>query len=141
MKHIEYINKLISENDETADLAIDGGGLADEKGFTEKDADEKELDMGIDVELEHTSDEDMAKKITLDHLSEIPDYYTRLAKMEEEAFAELEEPEALEERKKKRKKKRKSRKRNLYRGFIGGYGWGGTSDGDGGDSGGDGGGE
>lgn len=59
-------------------------GRANEKGFTDKDADAKELEMGIKVEYEHTDNADIAKRIALDHLAEFPDYYTRLAKMEEE---------------------------------------------------------
>jgi hypothetical protein len=53
-------------------------GLANKKGFTEKDADPKELEKGIAVEYEHTTDKDIAKRIALDHLAELPDYYTRL---------------------------------------------------------------
>lgn len=45
---------------------------------------EKELKMGQNVELEHTKDITAAKDIAMDHLSEIPDYYTRLKKMEKE---------------------------------------------------------
>ncbi len=45
--------------------------------------DENELKMGIEVEYEHTPDKDVARKIALDHLTELKDYYTRLAKMEE----------------------------------------------------------
>lgn len=45
----------------------------------------EELKMGIEVELEHTDDEDIAKMIAKAHLMEIPDYYTRLKKMEDEA--------------------------------------------------------
>ena len=51
--------------------------------------------MGMDVELEHgtrdfrtnvTSDDPLTTgKIALAHLNEFPDYYTRLAKMENEA--------------------------------------------------------
>ena len=51
--------------------------------------------MGLDVELEHglvdphtnvTNDDPiMTGKIALAHLSEFPDYYTRLDKMEKEA--------------------------------------------------------
>lgn len=51
--------------------------------------------MGLDVELEHgrkcvitnvTNDDPiMTGKITLAHLNEFPDYYTRLTKLEEEA--------------------------------------------------------
>lgn len=65
-------------------------GLADKKGITEMDVDPKELEMGIKVEMEHTEDPVIAKKIALDHLAEIPDYYTRLLKMEKEAEAKAE---------------------------------------------------
>lgn len=44
----------------------------------------KELNMGIKVELEHTKNKETAKEIAMDHLSEIPDYYTRLSKMEKD---------------------------------------------------------
>jgi hypothetical protein len=49
---------------------------------------EKELEMGIEVEMEHTDDSAIAKEIALDHLSEFPDYYTRLKKMEKQAKEE-----------------------------------------------------
>jgi transposase len=45
---------------------------------------EKELRTGISVEKEHTGSATMAKEIAMDHLVEIPDYYTRLKKMEKE---------------------------------------------------------
>jgi len=35
--------------------------------------------------MEHTNNKLVAKRIVLDHLAEFPDYYTRLAKMEDEA--------------------------------------------------------
>ena len=44
----------------------------------------KELEMGIKVELEHTTSKRLAKEIAMDHLTEIPDYYTRLKNMEKE---------------------------------------------------------
>lgn len=46
---------------------------------------EKELKKGIKVEKEHTKDENAARQIALDHLLEIPDYYSRLDKMEKGA--------------------------------------------------------
>lgn len=46
---------------------------------------QKELKTGIDVESEHTKYPMLAKFIALAHLKEIPDYYTRLKKMEKEA--------------------------------------------------------
>jgi hypothetical protein len=60
-------------------------GRAAEKKFSETDADPEELSMGIAVEMEHTSCGIIAKRIALDHLAEISDYYTRLKAMEEEA--------------------------------------------------------
>jgi len=50
--------------------------------------DKEQLKMGIKVEMEHTTNPLLAKKIAFDHLAEIPDYYTRLAKMEKEAGIE-----------------------------------------------------
>lgn len=57
--------------------------------------DVEQFRMGMDVELEHglddpatnvtSSDPVMTGKIALAHLNEFPDYYTRLARMEEEA--------------------------------------------------------
>jgi len=63
-------------------------GRANEKGFTADDADPTELAMGIEIEMEHTSCMFVAVRITLDHLAEIKDYYTRLKAMEEEAGVE-----------------------------------------------------
>jgi len=54
----------------------------------EGEVDEKQIEMGIKVEYEHTTNEDIARRIALDHLAEIPDYYTRLLKMEKEAKGE-----------------------------------------------------
>lgn len=58
-------------------------GRAKKKDFSEKDADPKQLAMGIKVEKEHTSDPKAAKKISLDHLSEDPLYYDHLKEMED----------------------------------------------------------
>ncbi len=46
---------------------------------------QNQLDMGEPIEHEHTQDHDLAKYIALQHLDEIPDYYTRLKKMEADA--------------------------------------------------------
>lgn len=42
-----------------------------------------QLQQGIKVEMEHTSNLQAAKEIALDHLAERPDYYERLKKVEE----------------------------------------------------------
>ena len=47
--------------------------------------DKGQLEKGIKVEMEHTSNELVAQRIALDHLTEIVDYYNRLEKMEEAA--------------------------------------------------------
>ena len=46
---------------------------------------QKQLDMGEPIEHEHTQDHELAMDIALQHLDEIPDYYTRLKKMEADA--------------------------------------------------------
>jgi hypothetical protein len=46
---------------------------------------QKQLDMGEPIEHEHTKDHELAMDIALQHLDEIPDYYTRLKKMESDA--------------------------------------------------------
>lgn len=51
----------------------------------DKEFDAKQIKMGIKVEQEHTKNKDLAKMIAKHHLEEIPDYYTRLLKMEKEA--------------------------------------------------------
>ena len=42
----------------------------------------KQLEKGIKVEHEHTTDNETATHIALHHLWELPDYYTRLKKVE-----------------------------------------------------------
>jgi hypothetical protein len=46
---------------------------------------EKQLKMGEKIENEHTKNRELAREIALQHLDEIPDYYTRLKKMETDA--------------------------------------------------------
>jgi len=46
---------------------------------------QKQLDMGAPIEHEHTKNQKLAVKIALQHLDEIPDYYTRLKKLEADA--------------------------------------------------------
>jgi len=49
---------------------------------------QKQLDIGEPIEHEHTKDHTLAMDIALQHLDEIPDYYTRLKKMEASAKKE-----------------------------------------------------
>lgn len=43
---------------------------------------EAELEKGAKVEMEHTNDPAVAREIAMDHLWEMPDYYTKLATIE-----------------------------------------------------------
>lgn len=54
------------------------GGVGD--ATAPHNVDPAELSMGQTVEMEHTTDPDIATEIALDHLSEDPKYYTKLRK-------------------------------------------------------------
>ncbi len=45
----------------------------------------KQIEYGTCAECEHTDDKEKAKEIATDHVSEFPDYYNRLDKMEKQA--------------------------------------------------------
>lgn len=51
------------------------------------DFDPHELEMGIEVEMEHTRNRKIAREIAMDHLSEDPRYYTKLRKIHKESRA------------------------------------------------------
>lgn len=75
-----------------ADGELIPGGRAE--GRSPGDFDKSQIEMGMKVEQEHLesggySEEEskaLATEIAMDHLAEIPDYYTRLKKMEDEAI-------------------------------------------------------
>ncbi len=50
--------------------------------------DAEQLRQGIEVEMEHTKDKSITKQIAKAHLSEFPDYYIKLKKMEERMKSE-----------------------------------------------------
>ena len=75
MKNNKMKIKVILKNKE-----ILSGGLGDNK--LDSDFDAKQLQAGIKVEREHTNDPKKAKEIAKDHLSEDPDYYKKLKKIE-----------------------------------------------------------
>jgi hypothetical protein len=57
------------------------GGLSD--GKNPEDFDQKALAEGMKIEMEHTSDKEIAKEIAMDHLTEDPDYYKKLKAIED----------------------------------------------------------
>jgi hypothetical protein len=73
--------------------------IGEKLGINWEKFDVEQYRMGLDIELEHglvdphtnvTNDDPiMTGKITLAHLNEFPDYYTRLDKMEKEAEGKL----------------------------------------------------
>lgn len=79
--------------------------IGEQLGINWSKFDVEQFHMGMDVELEHglvnpvtnvTNDDPLATgKIALAHLNELPDYYTRLAKMEQEGEATLEQTKKM----------------------------------------------
>jgi hypothetical protein len=56
------------------------GGLGDK--LTPADVDPIEFELGMEMEKEHTPDEQVRQEIVLDHLAEDPAYYSKLKQME-----------------------------------------------------------
>jgi hypothetical protein len=52
------------------------GGVGDNTPTNQVDP--NQLSIGVQVEMEHTNDPDIAKEIAMDHLTEDPKYYTKL---------------------------------------------------------------
>jgi predicted DNA-binding protein YlxM (UPF0122 family) len=72
------------------------GGKADKlsvKDIADKfnvsvDSVKSQIKKGVKVEMEHTNDKEKATEIATDHISEFPDYYDRLEKVEKKASKE-----------------------------------------------------
>ncbi len=75
---------LVKSEDEIPEIHEDKipGGLADKKNPS--DFDKEALKEGVRVELEHTSDPAIALEIAMDHLTEDPAYYKKLATIEKD---------------------------------------------------------
>lgn len=94
-KYLAALHANADESVESNKQSIDEmkGGLADNK--TAKDIADKfdvsiskinhQIEIGIKFELKHTDSRSIAKEIAMDHLVDIPDYYTRLTAMEKKA--------------------------------------------------------
>jgi len=74
------------------------GGLSDEltiediaKKFDEKiEFIQSQLNKGIEIEKEHTNNDEIAREIAMDHISEYPNYYEELNKLEDKLESENE---------------------------------------------------
>ena len=83
--------KSTQSDDQDGDLIA--GGNADKmsvddiakKHKVSPDSIKQQLEKGKKVELEHTDDSEKAEEIAMDHLEEMPDYYDRLDKMENDS--------------------------------------------------------
>jgi hypothetical protein len=73
---------------------------------------EYQLSLGRDIEHEHTGNMDAATDIALDHLDELPDYYTRLKKMEKNAKSDMTEAKTQPDSVKKAKQQVKTNIKN-----------------------------
>lgn len=82
------IRKASKDENNIAMSDLEGGKVKDkpEEAFTPES-----IQKGIEVEKEHTNNEEIAKKIALDHLSEDPMYYDKLTKMEAGDYEGLEQ--------------------------------------------------
>ncbi len=83
----DEIEQIAQEKEQAGDLLQ--GGKAENKSPLEYDP--EQVKMGLNVEKEHTNNPLVAVEIATDHLEELPDYYTRLKKMEDDAKANGEE--------------------------------------------------
>jgi hypothetical protein len=100
-RSLNQLNQIAEENTLGEDINVENlvfeivddyikflkGGRWNENGM--QSVDENELKLGIIIESEHTSNLDDIKRIALDHLTEIPDYYSRLINMKLEAGVEI----------------------------------------------------
>ena len=70
--------------DQAEKKALETNKLKGGEGDNKKPSDFSKgvLDEGTDEEKEHTTDSDMAKEIAMDHLTQDPNYYTKLKKIE-----------------------------------------------------------
>lgn len=83
----KFKNEGLREEDEfeesTEETGFDDkieGGLGDDA--QPSDFNPEQISKGIAIEMEHTNDPKIALEITMDHLSEMPDYYDHLDTME-----------------------------------------------------------
>ncbi|UYD72114.1 DUF2213 domain-containing protein [Vibrio phage vB_VpaM_VPs20] len=85
--HIAIVRRGRAGSATIADAALDVPTLSVEEIAKLHDVEvsqiQSQLEMGIKVELEHSTDRTVAEEIALDHLKESPDYYSKLNEMEE----------------------------------------------------------
>lgn len=68
----DEIDQIAQEKEEAGEMIPGGKG----EGKSAKEFDPEQILMGMRVEMEHTTDPMIALEITIDHLTEYPEYYT-----------------------------------------------------------------
>jgi len=76
MEYKDFFSEFETETDKPSNELK--GGVGDSTAPSEVNT--AELSIGIQVEMEHTNDINIATEIALDHLTEDPEYYTKLVK-------------------------------------------------------------
>ena len=101
----KYLAALYANADESVTEANNlKGGKADKlslKQISDKfgvsiETIKSQIQKGVDVEMEHTDNKEKAREIATDHVSEFPDYYDRLIKMEKKAEKQTKKLEVKE---------------------------------------------
>lgn len=95
---------LMDDGDEIEESTLKGGeaegmtlkDLAKKHNVSVKDI-EKELEVGTEIEMEHTDTKEMAREIAMDHVAEFPDYYTNKKYGVKASEKGLEKEEEIEE--------------------------------------------
>jgi hypothetical protein len=75
--HVSEVEKLTSSEIKTILKVLGKHDFVSLSKFSKK-----EYQMGMQVEMEHTTNELVASLIVKDHLMELPDYYSKLKAME-----------------------------------------------------------
>jgi hypothetical protein len=99
----KYLAALHANVDESTENKLVGGksdklslqDIADKFDVTLEKI-KSQIQKGIKTEMEHTDDKEKATEIATDHISEFPDYYDRLEKMENKADKETKTKEMNE---------------------------------------------
>ena len=95
-KQVKTIDKMLGEelipgglgSELTGDVEHQHKKIADMHNISVEDV-EKQIQKGIEVEMEHTSDPEYAHEIAMDHVIEDPNYYDKLVKLKLEAKRKL----------------------------------------------------
>jgi hypothetical protein len=107
----EAIDSLIEEIENPEDVVYPMSAVniseEDDKEMTSDDFQQymDQLKKGVETEKEHTKTLEIPMAIAMDHLAEIPDYYSRLSKMEKNAKKSVNENDDEEDLSKKSRKK------------------------------------